>query len=187
MAIIESIFLSAALLGAGHQNPGISPDPLPAFGASAVVATVAASAPVPDTIFDLGRFHGVQDAQHISTRGDFLRGFGWGLVAGPVGAVVAVRRSSSAAPPVPETRRRTFLDLGPEYEQGYQEGLADFFPPRRREATLAGSMIGSVGFAFILLQVVDLPGRRSLEGNLPDPDPGFILVSFPLGSPRTLP
>jgi hypothetical protein len=48
----------------------------------------------PDTLFDLGRFHGVQDAQEAPTRGDFARGFGWGLVAGPLGAVVAVRRAS---------------------------------------------------------------------------------------------
>lgn len=177
MPMLESLLLSAALLA----PPQGAPDPsVPSIGPPRV-AGAHATPVVADTLFNLGRFHGFQDAQEASIRGDFLRGFGWSLVLGPLGGILAVRRSSSAAVPLPEGQAGIFLELGAAYRDGYRSGFETFFSPRRREATIAGSMVGSLAFGFVLLRVVDLPSRSRFRGDFPDPEPTFILFSIPLG------
>jgi len=174
MSIPLSLLLSAALTvpPTGEADPGAF-SPLLASGPSAAVA---------DTLYDLGRFHGVSDAREASTRSDFVRGFGWSLVGGPLGGIIAVRRASSASLPVPDGRRGAFLELGVDYRDGYHEGFEAFYPPRRREATIGGAMLGSLAFGFVLLQVFDLPGRRRFDGEFPDDDPPFVIYSIPIGS-----
>lgn len=176
MPNLECLLLTAAIAAA----PG-SAEALGAFEAPDPHTCGSPALMIQDTLFDLGRFHGFGDARDASTRGDFLRGFGWGLLAGPVGGIVAVRRASSATLPFPEGRRNAFLELGAEYRNGYHEGFGSLYPPRRREATVAGAMVGTLGFAFILLQVTDLPSRSRFRGELPDGPPTFVLVSIPLG------
>jgi hypothetical protein len=174
MSIPLSLFLTAVLVGVpvGGANSGDH------FGSP---ASTAPSPIVADTLYDLGRFHGVSDARDASIRGDFVRGFGWSLVAGPLGGIIAVRRASSASLPLPEGRRGSFLELGVDYRDGYHQGFEAFYPPRRREATIGGAMLGSLAFGFVLLQVFDLPGRRRFDGEFPDDDPPFIIYSIPVG------
>ncbi len=143
-------------------------------------ALVAAPDPVlespRDTLFVLGQMHGRVDAQQASVRGDFLRGLGWSVTLGPLGAVVAVRRSSAAPLPYPPPRQEAFRELGSEYRTGYESTFEFLLPPRKREATLVGGMLGTLTFGFVLLQVFDLPGRSRFEGELPDEDPVMIRV-----------
>jgi hypothetical protein len=175
MPFPHSLALAAVLAGA----PVAGAD----FALHSAPSAVRGPSPIAaDTLYGLGRFHGISDARVASTRGDFVRGFGWSLIGGPLGGIIAVRRASSASLPFPEGRRGSFLELGADYRDGYHEGFEAFFPPRQREATIAGAMLGSVAFGFILLQVVDLPGRRQFKGEFPDGEPTFIIYSIPVGS-----
>lgn len=178
MTTLDSVLLSAAILAASQGGSDLSAPVLAQLQPSGAYAVPSAA----DTLFDLGRFHGFRDAQEVPTRSDFFRGFGWSVVLGPVGGILAVRRSSSAPIHLPEGMGQTFLELGTAYRDGYRSGFEVSYSPRRREATIAGSMVGSLAFGLIVLKVVDLPSRSRFRGELPDSEPTFItILSLPLG------
>ena len=155
-----------------------------------LVSAALAAAPDPvlesprDTLFVQGQMDGRIDAQEASVRGDFLRGLGWSVTLGPLGAVVAVRRSSAAPLPYPPDRQEAFRELGSEYRTGYEGTFEFLFPPRRREATLVGGMLGTLTFGYVLLQIFDLPGSQRFEGELPDEDPVMLRVPLHFSIPH---
>lgn len=74
-------------------------------------------------------------------------GFVGGAVAGPVGTALAYNRA------------------------GRGEGLEERIRSRRKESAFVGGMLGTAIFAYVLLQVVDLPGIFQGNGDGQQPDP----------------
>lgn len=142
-----------------------------------------------DTLYHLGERHGRSDGLEAPIRNAALSGFGWSLVGGPLGGVVAVRRARSASLPIPPHRASSLQELGEVYREGYLHGFGEALRPRRREAALVGAMVGSVIWTFAIIRLVDLPGRSEFRGQLPGEEPttSIIGVRIPAGRAPTVP
>lgn len=170
MPTVQTLLLAAGVLAV----QGASAHPAPA-GAQLVTQSPA------DTVFEAGRMNGLAEADDASVGRHYLGGFGWSVVLGPLGGVIAVRRAGGSPLPIPEEARERFEARGDVYRLGYEEGFDDRFSPRRREATIVGSLVGSLAWTAVLLAVVDVRslvrGDRTAPGN---DEPVFIRFSVPV-------
>lgn len=92
----------------------------------------------------------------------FRRGLLGGTVAGPIGTAVAVIGAGRSQPDL-----ITPDGADPRFAEGYREGLAERTVARRREAAMAGGLVGTGVFLYALVRLLDL----DFGGFLGDPPP----------------
>ena len=128
-----------------------------------------ADAPVADTL--PGMMDGRREAGDFSTRGSFLRGIGWGTVLGPAGGIVAMRREAGREVLPPESSLQSLGGNPPAYREGFLVGWQSENLEKRKEASVLGSMVGTIAFLGILFTLMDL-GQTDQSVLPPEEDPG---------------
>lgn len=137
-----------------------------------------------DTLFQVGHSHGLDDGEEAPVRGPFLSGLAWSLALGPVGGFIAAWRAGSSPYPVPPVRNPQLDRFGADYEEGYREGFGLGFDSRRTEASIVGSMIGSLVWTYAMIQFINLPDRSEFRGTIPPGPPTINLVPPAQGTVR---
>jgi hypothetical protein len=102
--------------------------------------------------------------------GWFGGGFAAGLVAGPVGAVLATYGAGRRDVELTPSAESRIAGEDPLFSQAFQEAYTNSLRERRQRAALRGSLVGSAALAFIIIRYTDLarPGSPGENGTPPD-------------------
>lgn len=118
-----------------------------------------------------GRTDGDAAAGEESTAGWLAKGFGAGLVLGPIGTLLVTNRASRSDFSPGPTLAEQLAASDPVYRDAFREAYADRRRGDRRAAAIVGGLTGTAILGFVILQLTVWNQSSSSSGGSPDPGP----------------